>query len=801
MCYRIIPVLLLVYSVPAAAAPYHIHLSWQGDAGSTMTVTWRSTKNSGTVQYGSTAAYGKQVTATSTSYKGSYVHVAQISGLKAGSTSFYRCGTAGDWSPKYSFRTAPKAGTSYRYAAYGDSRSNDSARASVRAGIQARNPAFSVHTADFVSDGWSQSQWDQWFKTMEPLLAWSPLLGSIGNHEGHATNYYDQFAFPTHSPPKSGVPGEAYYSFDYASSHFIALSTEHSPKVNDHQYQWLRNDLIATAKKPQIKWIVAFAHRPPYTSGPHGNDTSAQTAWVHLFESLGVDVTFWGHDHTYERTKPLFQGQVVPKGGVVYIVTGGAGAPLYTATGGYFTAVAKKLYHFVEINVSGDQMKLETRQPNGAVFDTLTLTKAGAKAKWVMDGATDPGPKVLGAGSGELKNLSASFDGRYLYVATQGMPASKDHFVFLSSQKPTSLVSAPWKKAGKVWSHPVVLAMESTSGWSNWQGGTLQGSIPTGSVWKYHDQGKDLGTAWLAASYDDSAWKSGPAQLGYGDGDEKTKLSNPSSKYPSVYFRKKFSLASTPSSADLAVVHDDGVAVWINGKLVYSKYVTKGTNYSAWASSQSSDNQLSTGTITQSGGGPFKVGTNIIAVMIKQASSSSSDISFDLSLDLKSTAVHSARASNPAGAAMEGFLDIKQAFGAVPNSVFLAAAAYGTNDSGGLSEQIPKGNGNGTLDLNEWIELKLKTSPPDAGPDQAKPKDGPQPKDGPKPNTDGQKPNTDGQKPKTDGQKPGTDAAVDGGDDNGCSCSLETMDQPRGLLLLLLLILAGVLLLRPRERG
>jgi hypothetical protein len=42
--------------------------------------------------------------------------------------------------------------------------------------------------------------------------------------------------------------------------------------------------------------------------------------------------------------------------------------------------------------------------------------------------------------------------------------------------------------------------------------------VPTGSVWKYLDNGSDQGTAWRAASFNDSTWRSGPAQLGYGDG-------------------------------------------------------------------------------------------------------------------------------------------------------------------------------------------------------------------------------------------------------------------------------------------
>ena len=43
---------------------------------------------------------------------------------------------------------------------------------------------------------------------------------------------------------------------------------------------------------------------------------------------------------------------------------------------------------------------------------------------------------------------------------------------------------------------------------------------PAGSTWKYLDNGSNQGTAWQAIGFNDSAWPSGPAQLGYGDGDE-----------------------------------------------------------------------------------------------------------------------------------------------------------------------------------------------------------------------------------------------------------------------------------------
>ena len=45
-----------------------------------------------------------------------------------------------------------------------------------------------------------------------------------------------------------------------------------------------------------------------------------------------------------------------------------------------------------------------------------------------------------------------------------------------------------------------------------------------GSTWNYLDNGSNQGTSWRQVGFDDSSWKSGRAQLGYGDGDEVTQV-------------------------------------------------------------------------------------------------------------------------------------------------------------------------------------------------------------------------------------------------------------------------------------
>src|ERR1051325_588055 len=65
--------------------------------------------------------------------------------------------------------------------------------------------------------------------------------------------------------------------------------------------------------------------------------------------------------------------------------------------------------------------------------------------------------------------------------------------------------------------------------WTTSLSATTTTFVPFKSTWKYLDNGTDQGSAWQSLLFDDSSWKSGPAELGYGDGDEGTVVSYGSS--------------------------------------------------------------------------------------------------------------------------------------------------------------------------------------------------------------------------------------------------------------------------------
>ncbi len=176
---------------------------------------------------------------------------------------------------------------------------------------------------------------------------------------------------------------------------------------------------------------------------------------------------------------------------------------------------------------------------------------------------------------------------------------------------------------------------------ANFRASTSTGSqtfVAPGSSWRYLDNGSNQGTAWRETSFDDSSWRTGRAQLGYGDGDEATVVSygpNASNKYTTTYFRSSFSLAnaSTVSSLQLQLLRDDGAVVYVNGTEVLRSNMPAGTISSTTLAATTIAGGAETAFTSYSiGPSVLHTGSNVVAVEIHQADASSSDVSFDLGL-------------------------------------------------------------------------------------------------------------------------------------------------------------------------
>ena len=207
--------------------------------------------------------------------------------------------------------------------------------------------------------------YDFWFHMIQPFVSRTPLMIGIGNHEYlhlvGGENGKDPSGelspggfrppwnnFGNDSGGECGVPisrrfvmpqngnGVFWYSFNFASTHVIMLSSEHDLSPSSRQYQWLSQDL-QNVKRNETPWVIVEIHRPLYNSFdvPDGQNEVAiamREEFEQLLYDYSADLVFAGHYHSYLRTcSGLYQGKC-RNGGATYITVGTAGAQLTNET-------------------------------------------------------------------------------------------------------------------------------------------------------------------------------------------------------------------------------------------------------------------------------------------------------------------------------------------------------------------------------------------------------------------------------------------------------------------------------------
>ena len=321
------------------------------------------------VNYGETSDYGLTVEDT----VATTAHSLKLTDLLPSTLYHYQVVYGDTATGDFTFRTAVTFDEPFRFVAYGDCRTGHYDHIDVVNRIIALDPYFVLNTGDLVENGYSETDWRNYFLVISSLTSFSqnyPIYSALGNHENESPLYYNYFYLPHNNPDST----EAYYSFDYGNSHFICLDTEIPYTVGSKQYTWLEQDLQAASST--ATFIFVFFHKPPYSSGAvHGSNISVRNTLCPLFEQYGVDMVFNGHDHIYERTIPI--------NGVTYVVTGGGGAPLYNVGTSSWTAYSEKTYHCCLITVDANSFFLEMVRKDGTIGDTCRVFVTGVEERTV----------------------------------------------------------------------------------------------------------------------------------------------------------------------------------------------------------------------------------------------------------------------------------------------------------------------------------------------------------------------------------------------------------------------------------
>lgn len=360
-----------------APDPFHVHLGWpSNDPSTSIAVVWRTDPNTlasaieltgpdgvTAVHEGASWRYGAQV-------PGEYrVHEVRFcSGLQPATTYRYRVGGAGHWSPEYTFTTPAPPGTfdTYRVAVLGDSRGAYESFGELLARAAAHEPDFYVFSGDLIDVGPWQSQWDAWFDATGDLLANKVLVPVHGNHEALAVHYFAQFALPNN---------EEWFSIRYGDLLFVGLNdTVRGAEQLEVQALW-QDDLFTAS---DARWRMAAHHKATYsTCTTHGSNLTARAAWEPVWDTHDMNLVVAGHNHTYERSLPIRGGAVAADGeGAVYVVSGGAGAPLYTGVErDWFSGAWDPTLHYVIVDFGPDAIEGAAYKPVGDVIDTWTIPR------------------------------------------------------------------------------------------------------------------------------------------------------------------------------------------------------------------------------------------------------------------------------------------------------------------------------------------------------------------------------------------------------------------------------------------
>jgi predicted phosphodiesterase len=225
--------------------------------------------------------------------------------------------------------TPAGAGIDFTFAVCGDSRDNPDIYQRVLDAVQTDGSEFLVHTGDLVNRG-TASQWEGFREQMAGFaLSFYPVPGNHDALNGDLEGYLAH----------GGAPG-AHYSFDREPVHF-AMADSHNGGIGASELEWLRDDLNGT--RQPVKMV--FLHHPPFD--PDGTDhimAYGNEPFMELMAEADVDYVFAGHIHAYAQEE---------RDGVVYTVTGGAGAPLYGKEH------PQAFHHYLSVTVQGEDVAIE----------------------------------------------------------------------------------------------------------------------------------------------------------------------------------------------------------------------------------------------------------------------------------------------------------------------------------------------------------------------------------------------------------------------------------------------------------
>lgn len=248
---------------------------------------------------------------------------------------------SGNWNEKQTQKiNSIKSSNNFCFAVMGDNKIGFHTFYRIIKDINNKKPLLAIDVGDLVFDG-EKEKYRIFYNTIKKSKV--PFLVAIGNHdirEGGRANYFDIF-------------GNFYYSFSYNNSLFVVLDDANEEYIDKQQMEFLENEL-----KKDFKHKFVFMHVPPFRPEDYVldipkfihedielehclEDKENAEQFMDLVSKYNVTTVFASHIHGYFKET---------RGGVPYIITGGAGADLWLYNPEH------QFYNYVDVCIDGDNV-------------------------------------------------------------------------------------------------------------------------------------------------------------------------------------------------------------------------------------------------------------------------------------------------------------------------------------------------------------------------------------------------------------------------------------------------------------
>ncbi len=226
---------------------------------------------------------------------------------------------------------------------YGDTRNDGKVQKRIISLGKSMGADFLVHLGDIAYTDLNDKDWQKFFND---ISSFGKVVFTVkGNHEFPGFRYAE-YLYPSN------------YSFKIGDFNFIVLDGGTFPEV-------LEVNLKRLLDRDMMN--VVLIHEPFYTCSSHSSDIfiALQKKFASYLKSYGIKYVISSHDHNYQR---------IERDGLVQIILGGGGAPLYKVKKScQGLKNFSENYSFATMRIHKNKIFFRVYDINGKLIDSLVI--------------------------------------------------------------------------------------------------------------------------------------------------------------------------------------------------------------------------------------------------------------------------------------------------------------------------------------------------------------------------------------------------------------------------------------------